>query len=89
MDALLAELWWHRGDSARSSEHLERARALVEDLRPSRPKAHVLSQVSRYRMLAGANEEAVRFGGEALAMAEDLGLLEPRHMRSSTSAPRE
>jgi class 3 adenylate cyclase/tetratricopeptide (TPR) repeat protein len=76
MDALLAELWWHRGDSARSSEHLERARALVKDLRPSRPKAHVLSQVSRYRMLAGANEEAVRFGVEALAMAEDLGLLE-------------
>ena len=75
-DALLAELWWYRADSARSSEHLERARSLVDDQPPSRWKAHVLSQVSRYRMLAGAHEEAIRIGGDALAMAEELGLPE-------------
>jgi predicted ATPase/class 3 adenylate cyclase len=75
-DALLAEFWWHRGDRDRSLEHLERSRGLVETLPPSPGKAHVLSQVARYRMLANENEEAIRIGGEALAMAEALGLEE-------------
>jgi predicted ATPase/class 3 adenylate cyclase len=75
-DALLAELWWYRADSVRSAEHVERARTGVEGLPPSRWKAHVLSQVSRYRMLAGAEEEAIRIGGDVLAMAEELGLPE-------------
>ena len=73
MDALLAELWWYRGEPERSSEHLERAYALVKSSPPSPAKAHVISQVARYRMLAGAREEAIRIGGEALAMAEELG----------------
>ena len=73
-DALLAELWWYRADSARSSEHLDRARLFVEDLPPSPAKAKVLSQVSRYRMLAGDKEEAIRFAEEVLAMAEELAL---------------
>ena len=73
-DALLAELWWFRSEPARSSEHLERARALVEGLPTSRAKARVLSQVSRYRTLAGAYEEAIRIATEVLAMAEELGL---------------
>nr|MBA3401468.1 hypothetical protein [Actinomycetota bacterium] len=77
-DALLAELWWHRGDRERSARHLDRARATVEALPPSAGKAHVLSQVSRYCMLADENEEAVRIGSEALAMAEALGLDELR-----------
>jgi class 3 adenylate cyclase/tetratricopeptide (TPR) repeat protein len=76
MDGLLAELWWHRGNLNRSSEHLERAYALVEDLPPSPAKAHVVSQVARYRMLAGADQEAIRIGGEALAMAKELELPE-------------
>ena len=46
--------------------HLERARELVKTEPPSPWKAHVLSQVSRYRMLAGADEEAIRIGTEAL-----------------------
>ncbi len=75
-DALLAELWWFRADAARSSEHLERAHTSVHQLAPSPGKAHVLSQVSRYRMLAGANEDAIRIGRDALTMAEELGLLE-------------
>jgi class 3 adenylate cyclase/tetratricopeptide (TPR) repeat protein len=77
-DALLAELWWYRGDSKRSSEHLERAYASVRDLPSSHGKAHVLSQVARYRMLAGSDEEAIRIGADALAMAHDLGLPELR-----------
>jgi tetratricopeptide (TPR) repeat protein len=74
MDALLAELWWLRGSPERSSEHLERAYALVDGLAPSPGKAHVVSQVSRYRMLSGAHEEAIRIGGEALDMARELEL---------------
>jgi class 3 adenylate cyclase/tetratricopeptide (TPR) repeat protein len=77
-DALLAEFWWHRGQTDKSRKHLDRARALVEDLPPSSGKAHVLSQVARYRMLADENEEAIRIGGDALAMAEALGLDELR-----------
>jgi len=77
-DALLAEFWWHRGNRARSLEHLNRARALVEGLPPSSGKALVLSQVSRYRALAEENEEAIKVGEEALAMAETLGLDEVR-----------
>ncbi len=73
-DALLAELWWHRGDRDRSLEHLNRSRRLVEDMPPSPGKAHVLSQLARYRALAEENEEAIRVGEEALAMAEALGL---------------
>jgi tetratricopeptide (TPR) repeat protein len=77
-DALLAEYWWHRGDRDRAFEHLERAKQLVADVPPSPAKAHVLSQVSRYNALAGENEQAVRVGGEALAMADALGLDELR-----------
>ena len=53
-DALLAELWWFRGDRDACDRHLERAHAFVQDLPSSPGKARVLSQVSRYRMLAGA-----------------------------------
>jgi class 3 adenylate cyclase/tetratricopeptide (TPR) repeat protein len=77
-DALLAEVWWHRGDHDRLVQHLERAQQLVAAVPPSPAKAHVLSQVSRYRALAEESEEAIRVGLEALAMAEDLGLDELR-----------
>jgi len=75
-DALLAEFWWHRGNRDRSLEHLERGHTLVEALPSSSAKAHVLSQLARYRMLAEENEEAIRIGEEALAMAEALKLEE-------------
>jgi predicted ATPase/class 3 adenylate cyclase len=77
-DALLAESWWHRGDRDPAFEHLDRAHKLVEDLPPSPGKAHVLSQIARYRALAEENEAAIRAGQEALAMAEALGLEELR-----------
>ncbi|HEU5491570.1 MAG TPA: AAA family ATPase [Gaiellaceae bacterium] len=77
-EALLAEVCWYRGDRKACDLHLERAYATVHDLPPSPGKAHVLSQVSRYRMLAGADEEAIRIGEEVLAMADELGLVEPQ-----------
>jgi class 3 adenylate cyclase/tetratricopeptide (TPR) repeat protein len=75
-DALLAELWWFRGQSDRAMEHLERARQSVENLPPLPGKSRVLSQVARHRVLAGDSEEAVRIGQAALVMAEQLGLEE-------------
>ena len=77
-DALLAEVWWQRGDRVRCDLHLDRAAALVDELPASPAKAHVLSQIARYRMLAGVHEEAIRIGEDALAMAEQLGLDELR-----------
>ena len=73
-DALLAESWWHRGDRDTAFEHLDRAYRLVEGLPSSPGKAHVLSQIARFRAIAEENEEAIRVGQEALAMAEALGL---------------
>jgi class 3 adenylate cyclase/tetratricopeptide (TPR) repeat protein len=72
-DATLAEHWWLKGTRARVYEHLTRAYDLVREVDPSPAKAQVLSQVARYRMLAGDDDEAIRIGCEALAMAEELG----------------
>jgi tetratricopeptide (TPR) repeat protein len=77
-DALLAEVWWNRGDRERCDLHLDRAAALVDELPASPAKVHVLSQIARYRMLAGAYAEAIHIGEEALAMAEQLELGELR-----------
>ena len=75
-EALLAEVWWHRANRDRCDLHLDRASELVRDLPPSPAKAHVLSQLSRYRMLARDYEAALANGEEALAMARSLGLQE-------------
>ena len=77
-DALLAELWWHRGDHVRAHEKLDRAWRSIAELPPSSGKARVLSQVARYKALGGDNEEAIEAGREALGMAESLRLDEVR-----------
>ena len=75
---ILVELAWKRGDRDASDARLARAEQIAAGLPPSRAKAYVLSTVSRFRMLAGESEEAVRVGEEALAMATSLGLDELR-----------
>jgi tetratricopeptide (TPR) repeat protein len=77
-DALLADVWWSRGERDRCFEHLSRAEELVRDAPPSAAKALVLSQVARFRALAGEVDEPIRIGSEALAIAEKLGLDELR-----------
>jgi len=74
----LAELFWLAGDRDAAFAHLRRARELVESLPPSFVKAHTIAAASRLRMLAGEEEEAIRLGREALAMAEELGLNDVR-----------
>ncbi|MBD0338411.1 MAG: AAA family ATPase, partial [Thermoleophilia bacterium] len=71
---ILADLAWHGGERDASRSHLDRATALLEDRPQSPAKARALSETSRYRMLAGENEEAIAVGREAIAMAEALGL---------------
>ncbi|HSP73394.1 MAG TPA: AAA family ATPase, partial [Gaiellaceae bacterium] len=77
-ETALAELYWFWGDHDVSVAHLGRARELVEGLPPSPVKAHTIGTASRFLMLAGESEEAIRLGREALAMAEQLGLDEVR-----------
>jgi len=72
--ALLAELWWYRGQRARANSQLEQARQMVAAEAASSSKAWVLATVSRYSVLAGESETGLRLGREALAMAETLGL---------------
>jgi class 3 adenylate cyclase len=71
---VLAQVAWNAGSSDETQKHLEDARDLVADEPPSRIQVEVLSNLSRYEMLADRNEKAVEFGVEALAMAEKLGL---------------
>ena len=76
--ALLATMWWNRGDRAGTEQHLDRAVGLVHDRVASTSKAHVLGAVSRFRMLADENEEAIQVGNEALAIADALHMDELR-----------
>jgi tetratricopeptide (TPR) repeat protein len=86
-EALLAEVSWHQNDRAACNGHLDRASALSEELPPSPAKAYVLGQLARYRMLGEDHREAIRLGGQALAIAESFGLDELRaHALNSIGA---
>jgi tetratricopeptide (TPR) repeat protein len=69
-----AEVAWNAGSREETQKHLGDARELVADEPPSRIQVEVLSNVSRFEMLADRNEQAVEVGLEALQMAERLGL---------------
>jgi predicted ATPase len=77
-DVLLADIRWRHGDADAARAHLDSAAALIADTPPSPSKAFVLSQLSRFHMLASRHDEGLRFGREALAMAEELGLEDVR-----------
>ncbi len=75
-ETLLYDLIYRQGDRDEATEHLERARALVEDAEASPAKARVIGTVSRFLMIASEYDEAIRVGTQALEMAEQLGLTE-------------
>ena len=77
-ETLLGELYWLQGQRDQASEHLRNAAELIEDAPVSFSKAYVLAEVSRFHMLASEDEQAIAVGGEALEMAEQLGLDELR-----------
>src|SRR5204862_1960497 len=84
IDAVLAQFWWVQGGRERVFEHLERAQELVRTEPPSPAKARVLSQVARFKSLAGDHDPAQ--AREALALAERLGLEEIRAQALLTMA---
>jgi class 3 adenylate cyclase/tetratricopeptide (TPR) repeat protein len=77
-EVILGQAEWEEGRRDLAYEHVERAGELLRDQPPSPSKARVLSEVSRYHMLGGRNEEAVEVGRHALEMAKQLGLDEVR-----------
>jgi tetratricopeptide (TPR) repeat protein len=77
-EALAAEAAWHRGERDVLEARLARALELVEPLPDSRSKAWILSQASRYEMLAGRYAPAIDYGGRALELATALNLPEVR-----------
>jgi len=74
----LAQVAWRRGRTAEMREHMAHARSLVAGTAASEIQAAVLTEASRYAMLAGEAEEAVATGREAIRLAEQLGLDELR-----------
>ena len=70
-EMMLAEAVWLTGQRDRAFERLHAAEALIAREESSPAKALVLANVSRFAMLAGEKEKAIRVGREALAMAEE------------------
>jgi class 3 adenylate cyclase/tetratricopeptide (TPR) repeat protein len=68
----LADVRWIEGSHDLSLVHQRRAAELVEEEPTSRPKAFVVTNLSRFLMLA-SDPEAISVGRQALAMAEELG----------------
>ncbi len=75
-EALAAEAAWHRGIGDEVHMRVARALELVDPLPPSRSKAWILSQASRYAMLAGRHAEAIAQAESAIEMATALDLPE-------------
>jgi tetratricopeptide (TPR) repeat protein len=77
-EIMLGNLCWVAGNSDRAYERLAHAVQMLEGSQASATKARVLSEVSRYHMLGGRYDDAIRIGLEADDMAKRLGLDEVR-----------
>jgi hypothetical protein len=73
-ETLVGELRWIEGDRDRAFEHFEGAARLMEDEPPSRSKAYVLGNLSRFLMTADEAERSIAIGFAAFKMAQELGL---------------
>ena len=77
-EILAAEVFWLLGRQDEGFERVHAAQALIADQPSSYSKAYVFANVSRFKTLAGDNEDGIRSGREALAMAKELGIDELR-----------
>ena len=75
-EMLTCEMFWLLGRRDEAFEHMGAAEQLIADVPVSYAKAYVMTNVSRFWMLAGDSERAIASGREALDMAEHLGLEE-------------
>jgi class 3 adenylate cyclase/tetratricopeptide (TPR) repeat protein len=73
-EVLIGDTFWLQGRRDRAFEHVRAAEALVVEEPTTYSKAFVVASVSRYAMLAGERDDAIRLGREALDMADELGL---------------
>jgi len=69
----LVDAHWFSGAPEKARAHLQRAEDLIEGASASRPKAFVLSQISRFAMLSDDDARAVEVGRETLAMIDEVG----------------
>jgi class 3 adenylate cyclase len=77
-EIIRAEVLWNLGRGEEVLAAQERAADLAKDLPISEPKARVYAGLFRLHFLANRRGPATWFGGEALAMADELGLRELR-----------
>jgi tetratricopeptide (TPR) repeat protein len=73
-ERLLADIGWHAGDRAATDRHIARAQELVAGLGTTPARAAVLSEVSRYHMVAHRLPEAIEVGEQAIALSRELHL---------------
>jgi class 3 adenylate cyclase/tetratricopeptide (TPR) repeat protein len=72
-EVMIGEEVWMQGQREEGFAHLERAEELLAGASASRSKAYVLCNLARFLRNDGRDEEAIRVGRAALAMAEELG----------------
>ena len=71
---MLGDIAWYMGQHDRILNRLDQARSLIAGAPASRVQVQILSEASRYEMLADRNDNAIELGRQAIAMAEELGL---------------
>jgi class 3 adenylate cyclase/tetratricopeptide (TPR) repeat protein len=72
-ELLWGESIWQGGNQQGSFDHFDRAADIVTGLPRSRQKLFVISQVARFRTLAGRVREGLELTDAAIAMAEEIG----------------
>lgn len=72
MQRLMGRMHWELGDRETSLQHYHQALAILEQGPESIEQARTISAISQMYMLAAEYEQAVTWGGQALALAERL-----------------
>ncbi|HVD09349.1 MAG TPA: AAA family ATPase [Gaiellaceae bacterium] len=75
-EALLGQLRYDQGLPDEALGHMDRAVALIEDRAASAAKASVYAQAARWKALTGNRTEAIRLSDAALALGDELQLLD-------------
>ena len=72
-ELLIGDLAWRRGQGDEAQAHTDRALELTQGLVPTPELAAVKSHLARFYMVAGRQDDAIRVGRDALAIAHDVG----------------
>ena len=92
----LVDAHWFSGAPEKARAHLQRAEELIEGASASRPKAFVLSQISRFAMLSDEDARAVEVGardardgrrGRRFERAAGAGAQHHRHLSDEARRP--